>query len=221
VRLNENVLVQFCLAHFIPDVKFLVEHPNRKNRAYGKRLIDDLRKLFDVIHRREEYTSEAAFRRALEAARNDLVWDATMESPGTREAAALLGALLYANVRLLPIHHGSGRGTDEQAGGTGDLVCGDPSQNNPRNPKRARPPVVRAHVDGRPNLRSTGSVGLSLPVCGGRSPLQFNRRPPSRRTVRKFVRLAVAMLANFFVSRLTSSFPPLRLDVRAVTVENP
>jgi transposase len=89
MRLNENVLVQFCLAHFIRDVKFLVEHPNRKNRAYGKRLVDDLRKLFDVIHRREEYPSQTAFRRALEAARNDLVWDATMESPGTREAAAL------------------------------------------------------------------------------------------------------------------------------------
>ena len=27
-RLNENVLLQFCLAHFIRDVKFLAEHPD-------------------------------------------------------------------------------------------------------------------------------------------------------------------------------------------------
>jgi hypothetical protein len=33
LRLNENVLVQFCLAHLIRDVRFLGEHPNSKNLA--------------------------------------------------------------------------------------------------------------------------------------------------------------------------------------------
>lgn len=89
MRLHENVLLQFCLAHFIRDVKFLAEHPNKKNQAHGERLLDDLRKLFRVIHRRDQYASQKTFRRALEAARNDLVWNATMESPHTREAVAL------------------------------------------------------------------------------------------------------------------------------------
>jgi transposase len=89
MRLNDNVLLQFCLAHLIRDVKFLVEHPDPKNQAYGKRLLAGLRKLFGVIHRRETYASEETFRHALEAVRDQLVWDATMESPHTREALAL------------------------------------------------------------------------------------------------------------------------------------
>jgi transposase len=89
MRLNENVLVQFCLSHLIRDVKFLVSHPDKRNQKHGKRLVEDLRKLFGVIHRRDEYASEATFRRALESAEGDLVWDATVESPHTREALAL------------------------------------------------------------------------------------------------------------------------------------
>jgi transposase len=86
IRLNENVLVQFCLAHFIRDVKFLAEHPDPKNRAYGQRLVQHLRELFAVYHRREEYASEKSFRQALARIRVKLVWDTTMESPDTREA---------------------------------------------------------------------------------------------------------------------------------------
>jgi transposase len=84
-----GVLVQFCLAHLIRDVKFLAEHPNRQNRAYGQQLREDLRRLFGVIHRRDEYASETTFRRALEQARDKLVWNATLESPPTREAQNL------------------------------------------------------------------------------------------------------------------------------------
>lgn len=81
-----GVLLQFCLAHFIRDVKFLADHPNRKNKAHGQRLLADLRKLFGVIHRRDDYASEERFRRELEKARDQLVWDATRRSPQTTEA---------------------------------------------------------------------------------------------------------------------------------------
>jgi len=84
-----NVAVQFCLAHFIRDVKFLAEHPNKRNRAHGERLLADLRRLFGVIHRREQYASQATFQQALQKAREELVWNATMESPQTRESEAL------------------------------------------------------------------------------------------------------------------------------------
>jgi len=86
MRLNDNVVVQFCLAHFIRDVKFLAEHPNRKNREHGVRLLEHLRKLFHVIHRRDEYATETGFRNALTRIRNELACDAIMSSPGTREA---------------------------------------------------------------------------------------------------------------------------------------
>ena len=81
-----GVVLQFCLAHLIRDVKFLVEHPNKKNRAYGELLLDDLRRLFGVIHRRDEYASPDNFQRAIEAARRQLVWDATRRAPLSREA---------------------------------------------------------------------------------------------------------------------------------------
>ena len=84
-----HCLLQFCLAHFIRDVKFLVEHPNKKNQDYGKRLLDHLRQLFRVIHRRAEYASAETFRRALERVREQLVWDATRRLPQTREASNL------------------------------------------------------------------------------------------------------------------------------------
>src|SRR5262249_58945600 len=46
-----GVLIQFCLAHLIRDVKFLTTLPGQQERAYGERLRESLRTLFGVIHR--------------------------------------------------------------------------------------------------------------------------------------------------------------------------
>ena len=89
MRLNENVALQFCMAHLIRDVKFLCDHPDAENRDYGERVLTLLRKLFATIHRRDEYASETTFRQALERVRNDLCWEVGMETPSTREAANL------------------------------------------------------------------------------------------------------------------------------------
>jgi len=63
-----SIAVQFCLAHLIREVKFLLTLPARVTRNYGERLLDKLRQLFRVIHRREEMTPEQ-FQRALERCR--------------------------------------------------------------------------------------------------------------------------------------------------------
>jgi transposase len=89
MRLNKNVLVQFCLAHLIRDVKFLVDHPHAKNRAYGRRVLTKLRDLFGTIHRREHFASEKTFRQALSERATDLWVEATKCVPYTREAEAL------------------------------------------------------------------------------------------------------------------------------------
>jgi transposase len=89
MKLNENVLVQFCLAHLIRDVKYLASHPDPQNRDYGQRLTKLFRNLFGIIHRRDEYRTEAGFRRALEDAKGKMVWEATLEAPDTQEAANL------------------------------------------------------------------------------------------------------------------------------------
>lgn len=67
-----DVAVQFCLAHLIRDVKFLTTLPDAVTRNYGQRVLEGLRKLFHVIHRRETMDA-AAFGRALEKARDELI----------------------------------------------------------------------------------------------------------------------------------------------------
>jgi len=82
------VLVQFCLAHLIRDVKFLLTLPRREDQAYGRRVRAALRELFAVIHRRDKLTA-AGFRKALEAARQQVVKDATTRVPKGNHAQNL------------------------------------------------------------------------------------------------------------------------------------
>ena len=67
-----DVRVQFCLAHLIRDVKFLLTFPDRSARNYAGRLLGRLRRLFRVIHRRPRM-SEERFRAALERQRRDFL----------------------------------------------------------------------------------------------------------------------------------------------------
>jgi hypothetical protein len=78
-----NTQVQFCLAHLIRDVKFLtmLDGPTRR---YGERLLDRLRRLFRVIHRRDKMPQQC-FDRALERERKKLVQGAR-HPPWTAEA---------------------------------------------------------------------------------------------------------------------------------------
>jgi transposase len=85
LRLNQNVLVQFCLAHLIRDVRFLALHPHAKNRAYGKRVLQALRDLFGLIHRRHTM-SKAKFLGALEDQGYEVWTQATYRVPSTAEA---------------------------------------------------------------------------------------------------------------------------------------
>lgn len=82
-----GIAVQFCLAHMIREVKFLLTLPDRATRNYAQRLLDALRQLFHVIHRREEMTPEQ-FGRALERARR-AVLKVGRRAPGRREAQNL------------------------------------------------------------------------------------------------------------------------------------
>ena len=83
-----GVLIQFCLAHLIRDVKFLATLPDKKQHAYGKRVREALRELFAVIHRREKL-SEAGFTRTLEAARAEVFRAATTRVPEGNHAQNL------------------------------------------------------------------------------------------------------------------------------------
>jgi len=83
-----NVLVQFCLAHLIRDVKYLTTLPDRRDQAYGERLREALRALFGVIHQREQL-SAGEFERRLQAARLEVLRQGTQDVPPTAAAARL------------------------------------------------------------------------------------------------------------------------------------
>ena len=83
-----GVLVQFCMAHLIRDVKFLITLAGKKQQAYGKRVRNALRELFAVIHRRHKMTAKA-FQKALAAARENVLKAATTRVPQAKEAKNL------------------------------------------------------------------------------------------------------------------------------------
>lgn len=75
-----NVAVQFCLAHLIRDVKFLVSLPDAATQAYGACLLAALRRLFQVIHQRETM-DPASFDRALDKARQRILHVGIAQAP--------------------------------------------------------------------------------------------------------------------------------------------
>jgi transposase len=83
-----GVLVQFCLAHLLRDVRFLVEHPDRKNQVYGRRVLRYLRAMFAVIHDRDLYTPED-FQTELQQAGTKVRVEVQWLVPDTKEAQNL------------------------------------------------------------------------------------------------------------------------------------
>jgi len=66
-----DVRVQFCLAHLIRDIKFLLKL-DAVSKNFANRLLKKIRVLFRVIHRRESMTSEQ-FQLRLEKARAEIL----------------------------------------------------------------------------------------------------------------------------------------------------
>jgi transposase len=83
-----GVLLQFCLAHLIRDVKYLTTLPDARDRAYGERLREALRQLFAVIHRREQL-SATVFQSQLEAARAEVLRCGTRDVPESKPSRNL------------------------------------------------------------------------------------------------------------------------------------
>jgi hypothetical protein len=80
-----DIVIQFCLAHLIRDVKFLTTLPDAATKAYGERLRQALKELFEVIHRCDELPA-VAFERQLKAARDVVLSAGMRDVPTTRPA---------------------------------------------------------------------------------------------------------------------------------------
>jgi len=82
-----DIAVQFCLAHLIREVKFLLTLPDAVTRNYAQRLLDALCKLFRIIHRRDQM-APPQFQRAMEKARKNVL-KVGRRAPMRREAQNL------------------------------------------------------------------------------------------------------------------------------------
>ena len=81
-------VLQFCLAHLIREVKFLLELPDAATRAYGERFLQSLRELFGLIQRRQRMTA-GELRSALEAQRRKIIRVALKQVPANKAAQNL------------------------------------------------------------------------------------------------------------------------------------
>ena len=77
-----GIMVQFCIAHLIRDIRFLINFPDAATRAYGKKLLEGVKELFKVIHELEGM-SEEAFKNALEEARETILKVALEDVPSS------------------------------------------------------------------------------------------------------------------------------------------
>ncbi len=75
-----NVSIQFCIAHLIRDIRFLTTLPDEETKAYGKRLLDEVRNMFKVIHERDNMIPED-FTNTLEKAKERIITAALQDVP--------------------------------------------------------------------------------------------------------------------------------------------
>lgn len=75
------VTVQFCLAHLIRELRFISESTNPYIAAYGQRLLDQLKRLFRLIHRRDQLAPDT-FQRRLEQIRDTFLQKARRTQAG-------------------------------------------------------------------------------------------------------------------------------------------
>jgi len=83
-----GVMVQFCLAHLVREVRFLQTLPDAAEQAYGERLLKALKHLFGVIHQRDDLTAEA-FQQQLTAARAQVLCVGTHQVPSGKHSRNL------------------------------------------------------------------------------------------------------------------------------------
>ena len=82
-----GVLIQFCWAHLIRDIRFLAEHTDKSLQIWGNKLLPWVRQLFETWHRAESLTA-AGFARAMDRIRRGFL-KAVRRPPQRTEAQNL------------------------------------------------------------------------------------------------------------------------------------
>jgi transposase len=75
-----NVSIQFCIAHLIRDIRFLTTLSDAETKAYGRKLLDEVKNMFKIIHERDIMTPQG-FTTELEQARQKIITTALNNVP--------------------------------------------------------------------------------------------------------------------------------------------
>jgi len=83
-----HVLVQFCIAHLIRELKYLAGLTDKSTADYGQKLLDAMRDMFSIFHKAEEIT-ENTLAEAMDETRKTFLDIALSEVPESRPAQNL------------------------------------------------------------------------------------------------------------------------------------
>lgn len=75
-----NICLQFCIAHLIRDILFLTTLNDIETKEYGRKLLDEVKNLFKVIHERDTMIQED-FTNALEHSKQHFITIALNDVP--------------------------------------------------------------------------------------------------------------------------------------------
>jgi hypothetical protein len=85
---NSCALVQFCIAHLIRDVRFMISLKDKDIKDYGNRLLDKIREMFKIIHNRESM-SENDFNETMKTAKKNII-NTAINGPDKAEAKTMV-----------------------------------------------------------------------------------------------------------------------------------
>ena len=83
-----DVMVQFCIAHLIRELKYLAGLTDKATADYGQKLLDAMREMFSIFHKAEELTT-SDFANAMEESRKTFLSIALGDVPDSRQAQNL------------------------------------------------------------------------------------------------------------------------------------
>ena len=75
-----DVSIQFCIAHLIRNIRFMTGLKDKETKAYGQRILDEVKGLFKIIHAKDDM-DQKAFVEALTAAKRKIIEAATTNVP--------------------------------------------------------------------------------------------------------------------------------------------
>jgi len=83
-----DILIQFCIAHLIRELKYLAGLTDKATADYGQKLLDAMRDMFSIFHKAEELTA-SDFANAMKKSRKAFLDIALTDVPETRQSQNL------------------------------------------------------------------------------------------------------------------------------------